>query len=141
MPSQDKWDELFLKMATNVATMSKDDSTKVGSILVTPDNTNISFGYNGMVSGVDEPSELWLKRDSKLKEVIHSEENTLLNCPFKPRGCTIYVTHQPCTRCIIRLAQAKIRRIVYGEPYRRLEDLDVWQKYAKLFDEVKQVGI
>ena len=45
MPSQEKWDQLFLNMALNVSNMSKDNSTKVGSILVL--NTNSFFLVNG----------------------------------------------------------------------------------------------
>jgi dCMP deaminase len=141
MPSQDQWDNLFLKMALEVSKMSKDESTKVGSIMVTSDNTNISFGYNGMVSGILEPIELWSDRPSKLLEVIHSEENTLLNSPFRPNGCTIYITHQPCTKCIIRLSQAKIKRVVYINEYPRLENRDVWEKYAKKIGCVIQKNI
>ena len=141
MPNQSKWDNLFLKMAMEVSSMSKDKSTKVGSIIVSPDHTKISFGYNGMVAGIEETDDMWNIRDVKMIEVLHSEENNLLNCPFNVQGCTIYITHQPCTKCIIKLAQAKIKRIVYINKYDRLEHLDVWKKYARLFNEVIQLNI
>ena len=141
MPNQEKWDNLFLKMALEVSTMSKDPSTRVGSILVTSDNKQISFGYNGFVAGIVETSEMWNNRDLKLLHVLHSEENNLLNCKFDTKGTTIYVTHQPCPKCIIKLAQAKIRRIVYINKYEKMGNLDIWNEYAKLFDEVKQMNI
>ena len=141
MPIQNQWDNLFLKMAMEVANMSKDKSTKVGSIIVSPDYTKISFGYNGMVAGIEETHDMWNIRDIKLIEVLHSEENNLLNCPFDVKGCTIYITHQPCTKCIIKLAQAKINRIVYINKYDRLEHLNIWEKYTKCFSEVIQKSI
>ena len=49
-----KWDTYFIKMADLVASKSKDDSTKVGCIIVSADNTVLSMGYNGFPRGVSE---------------------------------------------------------------------------------------
>lgn len=141
MPSQDQWDNTFLNMAVQVSLLSKDPSTKVGSILVTPDNKQISFGYNGFVAGIKETDEMWNDRSLKILHVLHSEENNLLNCNFNTFGCTIYLTHQPCIKCIIKLAQAKIRRIVYINKYEKMGYMDIWNEYAKLFEEVIQKSI
>lgn len=138
---QDKWDNTFLEISLAVSKLSKDSSSKVGSCIVTPDKKHISIGYNGMVSGIEETPEMWSNRQIKLLHVLHSEENNLLNCPFSPKDCTIYITHQPCSRCIIKLAQVKIKRIVYINKYERLENIDVWNYYAKLFDEIVQKQI
>jgi dCMP deaminase len=48
------WDEYFIRMAMFVAQKSKDDSTKVGCVIVSPDNTVLSMGYNGFPRGVCE---------------------------------------------------------------------------------------
>lgn len=48
------WDTYFIKMAEHVATKSKDDSTKVGCIIVSQDNVVLSMGYNGFPRGVRE---------------------------------------------------------------------------------------
>jgi dCMP deaminase len=141
MPTHNQWDSLFLKMAYEVSLLSKDPSTKCGSIIVTPNRKNISFGYNGFVSGVEETNEMWNERPKKYLEVIHSEQNNILNCPFDTNGCSIYITHQPCTKCIILLAQSGISKIIYSKKYDRIENLDVWEKYSKLFLEVRQVSI
>ena len=94
-----------------------------------------------MASGIEENDEMWNNRDIKLKHVIHSEENCLLNCPFTLKGCTIYITHQPCPKCIIRLYQAGIKRVIYLNKYEKMGDLDIWQKYADKFEEIKQITI
>lgn len=138
---QDKLDQVFLKMALTVSELSKDPSTKVGSILTSPDNTQISCGYNGMVAGVEETDDMWNIREIKYLHVLHAEENNLLNCPFSTHGCTMYITHQPCSKCIIKLAQAKIKRIVYLNSYERLLNDEIWDKYTKMFDEVVQKDI
>lgn len=49
-----KWDEYFIKMAMLVASKSKDPSTKVGCVIVGPDNEVRSTGFNGFPRGVVE---------------------------------------------------------------------------------------
>lgn len=141
MPSQDKWDQHWLKVAKVTSELSKDPSTKVSGIIVTPDNRKCSIGYNGFAAGITETDEMWNNRELKLKLVVHAEENALLNCPFDTIGCTIYVTHQPCPKCIIRLLQSGISRIVYNLPYTKMGDYDIWEMHAKKFKEVKQLDI
>lgn len=96
-----------------------------------------------MAAGIEETQEMWTNREIKLKEVIHAEDNCLLNCPFNFRNCncTIYITHQPCPRCIIKLYQAKIKRIIYNLKYEKMGDLDIWKKYASKFSEIKQIEV
>lgn len=51
------WDTYFIEMAMFVATKSKDDSTKVGCVIVSEDHTVLSMGYNGFPRGVRETLE------------------------------------------------------------------------------------
>lgn len=48
------WDEYFIEMAILVAQKSKDDSTKVGCVIVGPDKEVRSTGFNGFPRGVVE---------------------------------------------------------------------------------------
>ncbi len=48
------WDQYFIKMAQLISTKSKDPSTKVGCVIVGPDNEVRSTGYNGFPRGVRE---------------------------------------------------------------------------------------
>jgi len=48
------WDNYFIQMSTLVASKSKDDSTKVGCVIVSSDHTVLSMGYNGFPRGVRE---------------------------------------------------------------------------------------
>ena len=43
MPTQLQWDQTWLQVAKTVSKLSKDPSTKVGSVIVTPDNRHCSF--------------------------------------------------------------------------------------------------
>lgn len=118
--------------------MSKDPSTKVGAILVSPDNERISSGYNGFVRGVIETPEKWA-RPLKYQYVRHAEENALLLCPFEKKGATLYCTLQCCHRCMGLVAQAGIHRLVYINPYPNLEYPEIWKEHASLLKEVKQM--
>ena len=140
MPSQQKWDRTFMEMAVAISKMSKDPTTKVGAIIVSPDNTQISCGYNGFVCGINETPEKW-ERPKKYDYAIHAEENALLFCPFDTKESTIYCTHQCCHRCIKIVKQARIRRVVYLNEYINLEHKDIWLEHAELFDEVVKITI
>ena len=48
------WDQFFINMAEHVSTKSKDPSTKVGCVIVGPDNEVRSTGFNGFPRGVEE---------------------------------------------------------------------------------------
>ena len=141
MPSQHKWDQTWLKCAIEISNLSKDPSTKVGAIIVSSDNRKCSIGYNGFATGLPETFDMWNNRELKYKLVIHAEENALLNCPFETIGCSVYLTHQPCAKCIIRLVQAGIQRVIYNLPYTKMGDQDIWEMHAAKFKQIKQFDL
>lgn len=134
-----EWNNFWIGMAEHTSTLSKDPSTKVGSVIVTMDNRQCSLGFNGFARGIAETEAMWNNRELKLEMVIHSEQNALLNCPFQTRGCKIYVTHQPCHRCLIHLINAGIREVYYKHSYDRLGHKVIWDAHVKLFDVVEQI--
>ena len=103
-----------MSMATEIAKRSKDPSTQVGAILVSPDRKHISLGYNGMPTNYPENEAIW-ERPTKYDYVVHAEVNAVLNCDFPTIGCTLYVTGVPCNDCAKFIAQAGITRIVYRD--------------------------
>lgn len=106
-------DQHFLRLAAVVAlNMSKDQSIKVGAIVVTPDGRQLSTGYNGFPIGVQENPEKW-QRPIKYEYVVHAEINALLNAPFDVKGCTLYTTLKPCTACMGKILNAGIKRVVW----------------------------
>ena len=52
--SQITWHNRFMDIAKQVATWSKDPSTKVGAIIVDENNKIISTGYNGALPQIDD---------------------------------------------------------------------------------------
>lgn len=112
------WDEYFMGMAVLSALRSKDPNTKVGAVIVSPDNKVISIGYNGMPRQLDEDQLSWNKGeglDSKYLYVCHAEFNAILNTQVGGtlKGATLYVTLFPCNECTKAVIQTGIKEVVY----------------------------
>lgn len=112
-----KWDRRFLEMAELVSTWSKDPSTKVGAVIVRPDRTVASVGFNGFPRGCSDAAEFYADRDLKLSRVIHGEMNAILHAREPLHGYTLYSWppgYGPsCDRCSAHIIQAGIKRVVH----------------------------
>ena len=118
-----KWDKHFIDMCRLHASLSKDPSSKVGAVIVTPDRQIVSAGFNGFPRGVRDDERLF-DRDTKLKLIVHAEMNAILaaaNLGIRVQGCTMYFVaesegklwgNSPCSRCLVSLIQAGISEIV-----------------------------
>ena len=111
-----KWDLRFLELANQIATWSKDPSTKVGAVIADGKHV-VSIGYNGFPPGVDDNPE-WLEdRSNKYSLTIHAEVNAVLNANRPVSGYTLYATPlAPCPDCAKHLAAAGIKRVVCKVP-------------------------
>lgn len=111
------WDKRFLDLAEQVSTWSKDPGTRCGAVIVRPDKTIASVGFNGFPRGCDDSPDLYNDRDVKLQRVIHAEVNAILNCYEKPVGYTMYTyppgTAASCVRCTTQVIQSGIKKIVH----------------------------
>lgn len=113
------WDAYFMKLAFHVATRSKDRSTKVGCVIVGPDNEVRSTGYNGFPRGIDDGREDRHERPAKYLWTEHAERNAVYNAarmgtPLK--GCRIYLPWFPCMDCARALVQCGIVEMICHEP-------------------------
>jgi dCMP deaminase len=107
-------DDLFwLAQARHYATKSKDPSTKVGCLLVRPDGTLASAGFNGFPRGIHDTDERLNDRDTKLRLTLHAEINALHFAVENVHGFTAYCTFAPCVNCALSLIQRGIIRVVY----------------------------
>ena len=112
------WDEYFMGMAVLSSLRSKDPSTKVGAVIVSPENKVISIGYNGMPSKLDEEQLTWNKGeglDSKYLYVCHAEFNAILNTQVggSLKDARVYVTLFPCNECTKAIIQTGIKEVVF----------------------------
>lgn len=114
--ASEKWDRRFLDLADFIASWSKDPSTKVGAVIVRPDRTVASMGYNGFPRGVLDHEDRYADRETKYAMVVHAENNALINSRESLEGCTLYVTPlPPCTQCAAAIIQRGITRVVVGQ--------------------------
>lgn len=106
------WDGRFIELAKLVSTWSKDPSTQVGAILVSPDRHDVILGYNGFPRGIVDNDRLEL-RATKYQLMIHAEMNVLLNARRSVVGYTLYTYPlMPCARCATSVIQAGVARVV-----------------------------
>ncbi len=127
----EKWDRRFMNIAKEVASWSKDPSTKVGAHIVRTDRTPVSYGYNGFPRGVKDTEDRYINRDVKYKLVVHAEENAILNAHgLDLRGCILYATALPCARCAASIIQVGIAEVVAPEP--SLDYVSRWADDIKL---------
>lgn len=106
---QNKWDKRFYELAETVATWSK-DKTKVGCVLISPDKTKISYGYNGFPRGIKDDQRLTSKDKNQL--ITHAELNAILNSVTNLKDWTLYATKFPCVDCAKAIIQSCFKRIV-----------------------------
>lgn len=105
----DKWQKRFLDLAKQVSTWSKDPSTQTGAVIVRPDLSVVSIGYNGFPRAMEDKS-IWLdNREEKYSRIIHCEMNALIQAKTDVTGCTLYTyPFLSCDRCFVHLVQAGI---------------------------------
>lgn len=125
-----KWDTRFLELAQIVAGWSKDDSTGVGAVIVSSDKRIVSIGFNGYPKGVDDTI---LSREQKIARTIHAEANALHFANRDVAGCSIYVTHPPCSHCAAHIIQRGIARVFTFVPDKHF--MDRWA--ASLLESMK----
>ena len=128
----DKWDKRFLELCDFISLWSKDPSTKTGAVIVRPDRTVASLGYNGFPQGMPDSQENYDNREEKYSRIIHCEMNALLHTREPVIGYTLYTTGCSCDRCFVHMLQAGIKRFAF---YHR-PSMD--ERWAAAFSRVKK---
>ena len=119
MLKTDSWHRYFMTMAYLVATKSKDPSTKVGAVIIGPDQEIRSSGYNGLPRGLEDTLNRYSK-PLKYQLINHAEENAILHCSrvgISSKGCKIYVPWIPCSLCAKSIIQAGIIEVIYHKEW------------------------
>lgn len=139
------WDQFFMEAARHTATRATCDRKHVGCVLVI-DRRVVAGGYNGSIAGLAHCDEVGHDmHDTHCVRTVHSEANAVADaaCRGVPlKGATAYVTALPCWPCFKLLAQAGIKKVIYGEPYRAEDSMAVrtFEAASLLGIEVVQYG-
>jgi dCMP deaminase len=111
-----KWNNRFLDLAKHVAGWSKDPSSAVGAVIVRPDRTICSVGFNGFPRGVEDSADRLYDRKYKLLFTVHAETNAILSAKEDLKGYSIYVwPYQPCAHCMANIIQSGITSVYCPE--------------------------
>ncbi|MBY0559917.1 deaminase [Hyphomicrobium sp.] len=126
-----KWASRFLDLSLHVAQWSKHPTCKVGAVIVRPDRTVASMGFNGPPRGVSDRSAF--QNGSKHSRTIHAELNAILSSAVSVRGYELYCSMPICDRCACHVIQAGITRVSVIETF----DDALGPKWAESFAEAK----
>lgn len=127
------WDLRYLELARFVAGWSKDPSTQTGAVIVRPDNSVASLGYNGFPRGIRDTADRYEDRDVKYSYIVHCEMNAVLSAHTHVQGCTLYTwPFLSCDRCAVHMIQAGITRAVAPTC-----PPDKAERWASVFNETK----
>jgi dCMP deaminase len=133
-----EWDIYYLRLAKVVSSKSKDPSSQVGAVIVRPDRSLCSIGYNGFPQGMPDLPELYSNRDEKYSRIVHAEINSqIFSRDTTLKGYTLYTwPFLTCDRCCVQMIQSGIARFVapvLPEVYKERwgMSMDKSQKYIK----------
>lgn len=133
------WDTYFMAQCFLTSMRSPDPSTKHGAVIVDENKRILATGYNGPIAGIDD-STVPLTRPEKYPHLPHAEENALLSLGVVrlPKG-RIYITGQPCHKCLRMILQKGIRHIVYGPQTSKMIDQAEKDACALMWEQTKPV--
>jgi dCMP deaminase len=121
------WDRYFMNLAVQAASRSTCPRKSVGAVIVR-DKAVLATGYNGSIRGLPHCTEVGcLMENSHCVRTVHAEANALLQAArhgVSIDGADIYVTSSPCWDCFKLIANAGVRRVLYGEFYREQKRLE-----------------
>jgi dCMP deaminase len=126
MGNRSSWDQYFMDIARQVASRATCDRKHVGALLVR-DRTILSTGYNGSIRGLPHCDDVGhLMENGHCVATVHAEANAIIQAAKNGvridseahNPTTLYTTASPCWPCFKLIANAGVRRIVYGEFYR-----------------------
>jgi len=116
------WNEYFMTFVFDAALKSKDELTKIGAIIVTPDNHIVSTGYNSFPTGINDHFESRQQRPNKYFYMEHSERNAIYAAAKKgihTEKCVMYTMGMPCADCARAIIQSGIKAVWISDRWER----------------------
>ena len=120
---QQRYDEAYMRMATEWAQLSHCSRKQVGALIV-KDRMIIADGFNGSPTGFPNVCE----NDAGETHwyVLHAEANAITKLARSNNSAadaTLYITLSPCRECAKLIHQAGISRLVYRNEYKDVQGL------------------
>ena len=101
-----KWVERFIDLSKHISEWSKDPSTKVGAVIVRPDKSICSTGFNGFPRNIIDWEHDYNDRETKYKKIIHAETNAIFFAGEQLENYSLFTyPFAPCSRCAGNIIQ------------------------------------
>lgn len=126
------------------AMKSKDRSTKVGAVIVGPDNELRSTGFNSPCRGIADDRDDIHERPLKLSYFEHAERNAIYNAArigVTCKGSKIYVTWCPCVDCARSIIQSGIKEVVAHKEMTDIESTLWGESFSLAKEMLSECGV
>ncbi len=131
------WHDTWFGVVDVIRDRSKDQSSRVGCVIVDSLNRIVSVGYNGPPRGVNDDM-VPQTRPEKYYWFEHAERNAIYQARGGVEGCTLYVGCMPCADCARAIIQAGVRKVIL----RSREVVDRWKESCGVgMEMMKQAGV
>ena len=122
-PDRIPLEEVYMRMAEELAKRSTCARSQVGSVITTGDLTQVlGIGYNGNARGLPNACD---GTEPGKCGCLHSEANALIKAGAQVEGKIMFVTMAPCVMCAKMIVNSNVRRVYYRAAYRDPSGLDV----------------
>ena len=122
-PDRIPLEEVYMRMAEELAKRSTCARLQVGSVITTSDLTQVlGIGYNGNARGLPNRCD---SSEPGNCGCIHSEQNALIKAGAQLPGKVMFVSASPCVMCAKMIINANVGRVYYRQAYRDPAGLNV----------------
>lgn len=109
-------EEVYMRMAEELAKRSTCTRNQVGSVIASADLTQVlGIGYNGNARGLANRCD---SAEPGRCGCIHSEANALIKAGAGEPGKVMFVTVSPCVMCAKMVINSNVARVYFRTPYR-----------------------
>jgi dCMP deaminase len=122
-PDRIPLEEVYMRMAEELAKRSTCARLQVGSVITTVDLTQVlGIGYNGNARGLPNRCD---STEPGSCGCLHSEQNCLIKAGAQIPGKVMFVSASPCVMCAKMIINTNVTRVYYRAAYRDPAGLDV----------------
>lgn len=128
LPDRIPLEEVYMRMAEELAKRSTCARSQVGSVVTTGDLTQVlGIGYNGNARGLPNRCD---SAEAGRCGCLHSEANALIKAGAQIQGKVMFVTMAPCVMCAKMIVNCNVRRVYYRTAYRDPAGIEVLRQAA-----------
>jgi dCMP deaminase len=115
-PDRIPLEEVYMRMAEELAKRSTCARSSVGTVIATADLTQVlGIGYNGNARGLANSCD---SPEPGRCGCIHSEANALIKAGAATPGKVVFVTLSPCVMCAKMIVNSNVARVYFRQAYR-----------------------